>query len=139
MKARLPRKISALPNPSTHYSSTPILTQGVINPDIWRPVDGRNRVMNGYSQKVRLGDCLKMPSNILILFSKLRAVSLRFALALWPPSVLEVRAWKEIRKNIAFARGGAHLPIAHALRLLSTKELRFGLTKLNLRKNNFLK
>ena len=30
--------------------------------------------------------------------------------------------------NIAFARGGAHLPIAHALRLLSTK--------LNLRKNN---
>ena len=41
--------------------------------------------------------------------------------------------------DIAFARGGAHLPIAHALRLLSTKELRFGLTKLNLRKNNFLK
>ena len=41
--------------------------------------------------------------------------------------------------NIAFARGGAHLPIAHALRLLSTKELRFGLTKFNLRKNNFLK
>ena len=36
--------------------------------------------------------------------------------------------------NIAFAIGGAHLPIAHALRLLSTKELRFGLTKLNLRK-----
>ena len=36
------------------------------------------------------------------------------------------------RKNIAFARGGAHLPIAHALRLLSTQELRFGLTKLNL-------
>ena len=35
--------------------------------------------------------------------------------------------------NIAFARGGAHLPIAHALRLLSTKELRFG------RKNNVLK
>ena len=27
--------------------------------------------------------------------------------------------------NIAFARVGAHLPIAHALRLLSTKELRF--------------
>ena len=25
--------------------------------------------------------------------------------------------------NIAFARGGVHLPIAHALRLLSTKEL----------------
>ena len=44
-----------------------------------------------------------------------------------------------IYKNIAFARGGAHLPIAHALRLLSTKELRFGLTKLNLRTNNFLK
>ena len=42
-------------------------------------------------------------------------------------------------KNIEFARGGAHLPIAHALRLLSTKELRFGLTKLNLRKNNVLK
>ena len=41
--------------------------------------------------------------------------------------------------NIAFARGGAHLPIAHALRLLSTQELRFGLTKLKLRKNNFLK
>ena len=43
--------------------------------------------------------------------------------------------------NIAFARGGAHLPIAHALRLLSTKELQFGLTKLKLRKiifwNNF--
>ena len=36
-----------------------------------------------------------------------------------------------VRTNIAFARGGAHLPIAHALRLLSTKELRFGLTKLN--------
>ena len=36
--------------------------------------------------------------------------------------------------NIAFARGGAHLSIAHALRLLSTQELRFGLTKLNLRK-----
>ena len=45
----------------------------------------------------------------------------------------------ECNTNIAFARGGAHLPIAHALRLLSTKELRFGLTKLNLRKNNFLK
>ena len=43
------------------------------------------------------------------------------------------------RRNIAFARGGAHLPIAHALRLLSTQELRFGLTKLKLRKNNFLK
>ena len=42
-------------------------------------------------------------------------------------------------KNIAFARGGAHLTIAHALRLLSTKELRFGLTKFNLRRNNFLK
>ena len=38
----------------------------------------------------------------------------------------------------ACAEGGAHLPIAHALRLLATKELRFGLTKLNLRKNNFL-
>ena len=25
--------------------------------------------------------------------------------------------------NIAFARGGAHLPISHALRLLSTKEI----------------
>ena len=51
---------------------------------------------------------------------------------------------KEIRQlrtmsNIAFARGGAHLPIAHALRLLSTKDLWFGLKKLNLRKNNFLK
>ena len=34
-------------------------------------------------------------------------------------------------ENIAFARGGAHLPTAHALRLLSTGELRFGLTKLN--------
>ena len=33
--------------------------------------------------------------------------------------------------NIAFARGSAHLPIAHALHLLSTQELRFGLTKLN--------
>ena len=43
--------------------------------------------------------------------------------------------WEVITKlYIAFARGGAHLPIAHALRLLSTKELRFGLTKLNLRK-----
>ena len=31
-----------------------------------------------------------------------------------------------IKSNIAFARGGAHLPIAHALRLLSTQELRFG-------------
>ena len=37
-------------------------------------------------------------------------------------------------KNIAFARGGSHLPIAHALRLLSTQELRCGLMKLNLRK-----
>ena len=35
-----------------------------------------------------------------------------------------------IFENIAFARGGAHLPIAHALRLLSTQELQFGLTKL---------
>ena len=44
--------------------------------------------------------------------------------------------WKERKKkkNIAFTRGGAHLPIAHALRLLSTQELRFGLTKFNLRK-----
>ena len=39
-----------------------------------------------------------------------------------------------IYKNIAFARGGAHLPIAHALGLLSTQELLFGLTKLNLRR-----
>ena len=58
-------------------------------------------------------------------------------------AVLEfIRAEKLGRKvnvNIAFARGGSHLPIAHALRLLSTKELRFGLTKLNSRKNNFLK
>ena len=51
----------------------------------------------------------------------------------------------ETLMNIAFARGGAHSPIAHALRLLSTQELRFGLTKLNLRKKrkdkkkNFLK
>ena len=45
---------------------------------------------------------------------------------------------EEEEKNIAFARGGAHLPIAHALCLLSTKELRFGLTKLNLKKNNVL-
>ena len=43
------------------------------------------------------------------------------------------------KENIAFARGGAQLPIAHAIRLLSTQELRFGLTKLNLRKNNCLK
>ena len=45
------------------------------------------------------------------------------------------------KQNIAFAKGGAHLPIAHALRLLSTQELRFGLTKLKLRKkeeNNFV-
>ena len=41
---------------------------------------------------------------------------------------------KERKKNIAFARGGAHLPIAHALRLLSKQELRFGLTKLKFRK-----
>ena len=27
------------------------------------------------------------------------------------------------KQNIAFARGGAHLPIAHALRLLSTNEI----------------
>ena len=52
---------------------------------------------------------------------------------------VEGRRKKKKKKNIAFARGVAHLPIAHALRLLSTKELRFGLTKLNLRKNNFLK
>ena len=44
-----------------------------------------------------------------------------------------------VRTNIAFARGGAHLPITHALRLLSTKELQFGLTKFKLRTNNFLK
>ena len=37
--------------------------------------------------------------------------------------------------NIALARGGAHLPIAHVVRLLSTQELRFGLTKLQLRKS----
>ena len=43
----------------------------------------------------------------------------------------------EIVSNMAFARGGAHLPIAHALRLLSTQELRFGLTKLKLRKSHF--
>ena len=48
------------------------------------------------------------------------------------------KGWRRMRRkesksmvNIAFARGGAHLPIAHALRLLSTQELRFGLTKLN--------
>ena len=54
----------------------------------------------------------------------------------------EKSTWKEKRrrmKNIAFARGGAHLPIAHALRLLSTQELQFRLTKLKLKKNNFLK
>ena len=39
--------------------------------------------------------------------------------------------------NIAFARGGAHLPIAHALRLLSTQELRFGLTKLRKKEEIF--
>ena len=38
------------------------------------------------------------------------------------------------RKNIAFARGGAHLPIAHALRLLSNQKLRLGLTKLSSKK-----
>ena len=43
----------------------------------------------------------------------------------------------KIEHNIAFSRGGAHLPIAHALRLLSTQELRFGLTKLKLRKSHF--
>ena len=32
----------------------------------------------------------------------------------------------EYLKNIAFPRGGAHLPIAHALRLLSAQELQFG-------------
>ena len=41
--------------------------------------------------------------------------------------------------NIAFARGGAHLPIAHALRLLSTKELQFVRVKLGYPPNfNFL-
>ena len=39
-----------------------------------------------------------------------------------------------LKENIAFAKGGAHLPIAHALRLLSTHELRFGLTRLKLRR-----
>ena len=38
----------------------------------------------------------------------------------------------ENKTNIAFARGGAHL--AHACRMLSTQELRFGLTKLKLRR-----
>ena len=45
---------------------------------------------------------------------------------------LHLKYTKEILKNtkdIAFARGGAHLPIAHALGLLSTQ--RFGLTKVN--------
>ena len=36
--------------------------------------------------------------------------------------------------NIAFAKGRDHLPIAHAIHLLSTQELRFGLTKLKLRR-----
>ena len=29
----------------------------------------------------------------------------------------------KLRENIAFARGGAHLPIAHALRLLFLEEI----------------
>ena len=37
-------------------------------------------------------------------------------------------------QNIAFTKGGDHLPIAHALRLLSTQELHFELKKLKLRK-----
>ena len=47
-------------------------------------------------------------------------------------------AWKPcvsthyVRTNIVFPRGGAHLPIAHALRLLSTQEIQFGLTQLKL-------
>ena len=52
---------------------------------------------------------------------------------------VEKKEQPRFRYYIAFAGGGAHLPIAHALRLLYSKELRFGLTKLNLRKNNFLK
>ena len=42
----------------------------------------------------------------------------------------EVDRCVKVSLDIAFARGGAHLPIAHALRLLSTQELRSGLTKI---------
>ena len=37
---------------------------------------------------------------------------------IWP----NISRQLEIKINIVFARGGAHLPIAHALRLLSTKD-----------------
>ena len=37
-------------------------------------------------------------------------------------------------RNIVFAKGGAHLPIAYTHRLLPTQELRFGLTKLKFRR-----
>ena len=33
-------------------------------------------------------------------------------------------------KYLECAEGGAHLPITHALRLLSTQELRVGMTKI---------
>ena len=35
--------------------------------------------------------------------------------------LLKKSTWKERKKNIEFARGGAHLPIAHALRLPKTE------------------
>ena len=37
-------------------------------------------------------------------------------------AVTTVESYSTENINIAFARGGAHLPIAHALRLLSTQD-----------------
>ena len=38
------------------------------------------------------------------------------------------------RKSICVHRGGAHLPIAHAVRLMSTQELRFWVDEIELEK-----
>ena len=49
----------------------------------------------------------------------------RFALAassLSSTTFLTACETSDTNNNIAFARGGAHLPIAHALRLLSTQD-----------------
>ena len=51
-----------------------------------------------------------------------------------PYTALKCLKTMKLLKDIAFARGGAHLPIAQALRLLSTQELRFGWKKLNSKK-----
>ena len=52
------------------------------------------------------------------------------------PTFLNLVMHLKSSPHIAFTKRGAQLPIAHALRLLSNQELRFGLTKLK-EKNRF--